>query len=94
MTQAPGSAGHANAPADSPADPHDATHADPHAGDATTGPHGSMDDHGADHVHDDHGHADEAVDKIDVPAWGAGLLGVILGVVVVLALAIASGVIH
>jgi hypothetical protein len=86
MTQVPGSAGHADAPADA--------HADPHAGEATTGPHGSMDDHGADHGHDDHGHADEAIDKIDVPAWGAGLLGVILGVVVVLALAIASGAIR
>jgi hypothetical protein len=67
-------------------------HADPHAGDATTGPHGSMDDHGADHGHDDHAHADEdAVAKFDVPAWGAGALGVVLGVVVVLALALASG---
>jgi nucleoside diphosphate kinase len=69
---------------ESHADPH----ADPHAGDATTGPHGSMDDHGADHGHDDHAHADEdVVAKFDVPAWGAGALGVVLGVVVVLALA-------
>jgi hypothetical protein len=72
----------------SPADPHQ----DPHAADAMTGPHGSADDHGADHGHDDHAHADEdAFGKIDVPAWGAGILGVVLGVVVVLAVAMASG---
>jgi hypothetical protein len=64
----------------------------PDAGDAMTGPHGSMDDRGADHGHDDHAHADEdAVGKFDVPAWGAGVLGVVLGVAVVLAVAMASG---
>ena len=83
MSQAQGSA--------DAADAHGDAHADPHADDAMTGPHGSADDHGADHGHDDHGHADEAIGKIDIPAWGAALLGIILGIVVVLALAMASG---
>lgn len=72
--------------------------ANPHASDATTGPHGSMDDHGgddaADHGHDDHAHGEEPLGRIDVPAWGAGVLGVILGLIVVLALAVASGAFH
>ena len=71
--------------------PHSSPHASPHTGDATTGPHGTTEDHGADHGHDDHGHADEALGKIDLPAWGAGVLGVALGAVVVIVLAIASG---
>jgi hypothetical protein len=67
---------------------------DPHASDAMTGPHGSAADHGEDHGHDDHAHAGEAVGPIDTRAWGAGLLGVILGLVVVVAIAIAAGSIH
>jgi hypothetical protein len=65
--------------------------ADPHAGDAMTGPHGSAADHGADHGHDDHGHGAESLGPIDLPAWGAGVLGVLLGIAVVLAIAAASG---
>ena len=64
---------------------------DPHADDAQTGPHGSSADHGADHGHDDHAHAAESLGPIDVPAWGAGVLGVLLGLAVVIAIAIASG---
>ena len=65
--------------------------ADPHAGDATTGPHGSSADHGAEHGHDDHARAAESLGPIDLPAWGAGVLGVLLGLAVVVAIAIASG---
>jgi hypothetical protein len=66
-----------------------------HAADGMVGPHGSMDDHGADHGHDDHAHAAEvAVEKIDLPAWGAGLLGVLLGIGVVISLLLASGGLH
>jgi hypothetical protein len=72
----------------------DAPVTDPHASDATTGPHGSIDDHGGDHGHDDHGHAGESLGPIDLPAWGAGVLGVVLGAAVVVALAIASGSLH
>lgn len=67
------------------------THADPHASDAMTGPHGSADDHGADHGHDDHAHGGEGPGPIDLATWGAGLLGIILGLAVVLAIAVAAG---
>jgi hypothetical protein len=72
----------------------DAPVTDPHASDATTGPHGSIDDHGGDHGHDDHAHAGESLGPIDLPAWGARVLGVVLGAAVVVALAIASGSLH
>jgi hypothetical protein len=65
-----------------------------HAEDGMVGPHGSMDDHGEDHGHDDHAHAEEPVEKIDLPAWGAGALGVALGIAVVIALLIATGGLH
>ncbi len=42
--------------------------------------HHALDDHGDDHGHDDHAHADEpALGPIDVRAWGAGVIGVALG---------------
>lgn len=66
-------------------------HADTHAGDGTTGPHASPADHGSDHGHDDHGHAPDDLGPVDVPAWGAGLLGILLGIAVVIAFAIAAG---
>jgi hypothetical protein len=64
---------------------------DPHASDAMAGPHGSAEDHGADHGHDDHAHAADAVGPVDTTAWAAGALGVVLGLGVVVAIAIASG---
>ena len=67
------------------------SHADPHASDAMAGPHGSVDDHGADHGHDDHGHGAAADGPIDLPAWGAGVLGIALGLVVVVGIALAAG---
>ncbi len=48
----------------------------------------------ADHAapaHDDHGHASERLGPVDRAAWGAGILGVLLGLVVVVAIALASG---
>lgn len=39
-------------------------------------------DHGDDHGHDDHAHAEEPLGPIDVAAWGAGVLGIALGLVV------------
>jgi hypothetical protein len=69
-----------------------APQADAHASDAMTGPHSSMDDHGGTHGHDDHAHAGEAaLEPINARAWGAGLFGIILGLVVALAFALASG---
>ncbi|HEY2916810.1 MAG TPA: hypothetical protein VGI98_06305 [Candidatus Limnocylindrales bacterium] len=73
---------------------HDAAHGSDHAADGMVGPHGSMDDHGDDHGHDDHAHGEEPVEKIDLPAWGAGVLGVLLGIAVVVALVLATGGLH
>jgi hypothetical protein len=52
----------------------------------------TTDDHGGDHGHDDLGH-DVAMPlgPLDVFAWGAGLLGIALGLAVVAAFAIATG---
>jgi hypothetical protein len=63
-------------------------HSDPHAGESMVGPHGSADDHGADHGHDDHGsdHAAEALGPINTMAWAMAALGILLGLVVVVAL--------
>ena len=47
-------------------------------------------DHGDDHASDVHtmgeGHGGEALGPIDVTAWGAAILGIVLGLVVLLAL--------
>ncbi|MEZ0240472.1 MAG: hypothetical protein ACAH65_06710 [Chloroflexota bacterium] len=58
---------------------------DPHAGESIVGPHGAADDHGDAHGHDDHAHGAEAIGPVNVAAWGAALLGIILGLVVLLA---------
>ncbi len=63
-----------------------------HAADGTIGPHG-IDDHGDGHDHDDHGHAAETLGPLDVTAWGAGVLGVVLGLVVAACMALATGLI-
>jgi hypothetical protein len=67
------------------------TMSDPHASDAPVadGPHG-LDDHGETHGHDDHGHDEEALGPIDAQAWGAGALGVALGLVIVWAFILAN----
>jgi hypothetical protein len=49
------------------------------------GPHGSTEDHGEDHGHDDHAHGAEALGPIDVPKWGAAVLGIVLGLIVLFA---------
>jgi hypothetical protein len=65
---------------------------DSHASDAQAGPHGPG-DHGEDHGHDDHGHGDgEALGPIDVAAWGAGIVGIVGGLIVALCLAQAASV--
>ncbi len=47
-------------------------------------------DHGDDHGHDDHAHAELPLGPLDVPAWGAGLIGVALGLAVALAFMLAT----
>lgn len=58
--------------------------------DELVGPHGP-DDHGEDTEHDDHAHPSEALGPVDVPAWAAGAAGVLLGLVVAVCLALATG---
>ena len=64
---------------------------DPHAGESMVGPHGAADDHGDSGGHDDHAHGGASLGPLDAMAWGAAAVGVILGLVVVLALVQAQG---
>ena len=62
------------------------SHASPHAGESMVGPHGSADDHGGDHGHDDHAHGSgDSLGPIDLPMWGAALLGIVLAAVLLFA---------
>jgi hypothetical protein len=40
-------------------------------------------DHGDDHGHDDHAHQEESLGPLDWAAWGAGILGIVAGLIVV-----------
>jgi hypothetical protein len=68
---------------------------DPHAidepGHADAVAHHEVTDHGDDHGHDDHAHADEPLGPIDVRAWGAGILGVVLALVIAACFGVATG---
>ena len=55
--------------------------------------HQSATGHDDAHGHDDHGHADEALGPIDVAAWGAGILGVGISVVIAACFVLATSVI-
>jgi hypothetical protein len=48
------------------------------------------DDHGETHGHDDHAHPAEALGPVDVMAWGALLLGLAAGLLVVACLVITT----
>jgi hypothetical protein len=54
--------------------------------------HHQTDDHGDDHGHDDHAHAEEALGPVDVAAWGAGVVGVMVGFLVALCFAFATSI--
>lgn len=74
-------------------DPH-ATDAPGHAASAGVDHHDPA-DHGDEHGHDDHGHDDHAhgeaaLGPIDVAAWGAGLVGVAIAVVIAACFALAT----
>jgi hypothetical protein len=43
-----------------------------------------------DHGHDDHAHAEEPLGPIDVAAWGAGLLGIVIGLAVAICFVLAT----
>ena len=68
------------------------THHEPHGAAA---PHGTADDVPEHEMDDADGHAEhggaEALGPIDIPAWTAGAVGVVLGLVVVLCLVAATG---
>lgn len=66
------------------------TNADPHGSDAMVGPHGAG-DHGGNHGHDDAHGDNDALGPVNTLAWGAGLIGVIGGLIVALVLAVAAG---
>ena len=53
--------------------------------------HHATDDHGDDHGHDDHAHGDEPLGPIDLAAWGAGLLGLLAGLLIAACLVVATG---
>lgn len=53
--------------------------------------HHATDDHGDEHGHDDHAHGGgEMLGPVDVTAWGAGALGVVLGLVVAFCFVLAT----
>ena len=70
------------------------THASNPESDAPT-PHGAAADQandaqGADHADDAHGHGDDALGPINVAAWGAGLFGAMVGLVIVACFVVAT----
>jgi hypothetical protein len=60
-----------------------------HPGDLAGETHGP-DDHGETDGHDDHAHAEETLGPVDVQAWGALILGIGAGLLVVLCLVITT----
>ncbi len=60
-------------------------HEDPHGGESMVEAHGSAADHGGAHGGDDHPDGAEALGPFDLRAWGAAGLGIVLGLVVMLA---------
>lgn len=68
-----------------------AKHADDVPGHEGAVDHHRTDDHGDDTEHDDHAHAEEPLGPIDTQAWGAGILGVALGLAVAVAFMLATG---
>lgn len=52
--------------------------------------HYQTDDHGDDHGHDDRAHAEEPLGPIDLASWGAGALGIVVGIAVALCFALAT----
>jgi hypothetical protein len=61
-----------------------------HPGDIADEPHGP-DDHGETHGHDDHADGSEALGPIDVQAWGALAIGIGLGLLVAVCIALSTG---
>ena len=66
-------------------------HADDAPGHEAAVAHHLPDDHGDDHGHDDHAHADAPLGPIDVAAWTAGAAGIVVGLVIAAAFALSTG---
>jgi len=60
-----------------------------HPGDIAGETHGP-DDHGETHGHDDHGHDAEALGPVDIQAWGALVIGISAGLLIVLCMVVAT----
>lgn len=58
--------------------------------DASAGDHHDASDHGDAHGHDDHAHGDDALGPIDTAAWGAGIVGVAIAVLMAACFALAT----
>jgi hypothetical protein len=67
-----------------------AQHADDVPGHQGAIDHHSAADHGEDTEHDDHAHAEEPLGPLDVPAWGAAIIGILLGLAVAVAFLLAT----
>jgi hypothetical protein len=65
-------------------------HADDIPGHAGAIAHHATTDHGDDHGHDDHAHDEEALGPIDWAAWGAGALGLVIGVAIAFCFVLAT----
>jgi len=75
--------------------PDELSHATPHGephhpGDIADESHGP-DDHGETDGHDDHAHGSEALGPVDVQAWGAFGVGIALGLIVAVCVALSTG---
>jgi hypothetical protein len=57
---------------------------------AAGGDHPEPSDHGTDHGHDDDAHGEDALGPVDVAAWGAGILGVVIALVIAACFALAT----
>jgi hypothetical protein len=67
------------------------THATDEPGHEGAVAHHAQEDHGDEHGHDDHAHEEgDFLGPIDVIAWGAGVVGVVLGLAVGLAFALST----
>ena len=52
--------------------------------------HHETDDHGGDHGHDDHAHGEVPLGPIDGAAWGAGVFGVVIALLIAFCFVLAT----
>lgn len=64
----------------------------PMSSDADLDPHATDDHHAPDDHGDDHGHSDDEqpLGPVDRAAWGAGVLGVVIGLVIAMCFVLAT----